>query len=900
MRKFLKLISLALVSLVGTTTADAQRSTLIATTEGTAAASLEELATLAENHTPVMLWNNGRGRYIQNTPNSSGDLFLALYDTFEAGTPNTSSMLWRLEKADGENSYHFVSLVDGKYMHMSGGPDPALCTTVAPDEGTPETFTAEVNDASTQTFNFVGANATQERGQTLYLNGNGTSYGRDAATVVAYTSPGGNSAYRIMIPETREATLYTVNYTYNFFDGNSDTPLADAGLDDLTPTVATYSVEAEVGDTVTLPAFDNTAVRRAMAGAVQVTDSATFCLTEEMIADGNPTLAIDYTVNPRITFVCTMDLSEIGGAEGEYIFDNGDVATTVYSRFAVGDTIVAPTLANFTALTEYDGLTATTSGELEAVYRPWRQITLNCSFLIGGETPSTIRNISQYVDLGDTIAVPDMGEMYTFDEAATAEISGINFPIVVEGSNIFNGQVMDIFYSRNVPFELSTINEDGTLNQATATWYVVRFRGSKIMTDVADDEGMLILDANATIDDHTLWAIAETTDGSGSFVLFNKANPDKVFCDNSGGLYPPALVTPVGGEMGFDLVNITNGYGLRLSAYYGEENMMLNDYENAGHLGYWNSSAAWNDAGSTITFEVYDTDNYTFITGRSYLNAQDCVGGFTAEQLADVRAYVEEGDPLMEGEVDYICEFELATLPAEDRVQFNPDHVYAIMGAAPEFIQQDNAQYALCFGADSVLSWKEFTDASDKDFQFVLKQQILKAQDGTDSICYSFYHVGSGLYVNDHFHFLTSPGFGNEETYFWARPVLAETDDEGNVTRSYLPAAFYIKKWVYYDWTLPADDPDNFPVEVTWSMFSGGIDKTVSEGDIVSYNQTAEGYATMFRFKDLGTPEQVGIGSVTADCQAAGDGKLYDLSGRQLQSEPRKGIFIKNGKAVLK
>ena len=82
-------------------------------------------------------------------------------------------------------------------------------------------------------------------------------------------------------------------------------------------------------------------------------------------------------------------------------------------------------------------------------------------------------------------------------------------------------------------------------------------------------------------------------------------------------------------------------------------------------------------------------------------------------------------------------------------------------------------------------------------------------------------------------------------------------------------------------------------------MFAGAMDVTDTEGTIVSYNYTTNGYATRFRFKDLGTPEQVGIGSVTSDSEVAAD-KVYDLSGRALKGEPEKGIFIKNGKKVVK
>ena len=508
-----------------------------------------------------------------------------------------------------------------------------------------------------------------------------------------------------------------------------------------------------------------------------------------------------------------------------------------------------------------------------------------------------MRNVEIYVDLGDTLQAPDLGELYTFDAEATSLRSGITFPLVIDAGNIYNGMSLELVYNRVVPFKVSELNDDFTLNEETATWYVLRIRGSKIISSQVGDDGMLICNANVTVDDGALWTIAEAPDGSGAYLLYNKANPGKVLCDVQGGLTYPEFADITGAEMGFDLVNITNGYGLRLSSYYnGQENVMINDLSNAGHIGYWDNAAAWSDAGSTITFEEYDPDNYTFLDGRAYLNAQDCIGGFTAEQLSTVREYIESGDVEMESEVTYICENELDYIPAEERVQFNPDHVYAIIAAAPEFIQKNNVQYGLYASEDSVLSWKEFTDPTDKAFQFTLKQQILPAssEEASDTTLYSFFNVGLNTYVNDHFHYLSSPGLSDDEAYFRVRHTSETVNDAGTVTQTYIPGAYYVQADVHEDW----EDPTSSIVLVTWSMFGGTIG-TATEGTIVSYNATNNGYASMFRFKDLGTPEQVGIGSVTSDSEA-GESKLYDLSGRQLQDEPVKGVYIKNGKKVVK
>ena len=652
---------------------------------------------------------------------------------------------------------------------------------------------------------------------------------------------------------------------------------------------------------LSLSSFDNTTLRSALkADGTALTDSGEYRLDEELLDGGVLNVTVNYSVDPRITFICTMDLSEIGAAEGEFLFpESGDVTQVSTARFAVGDTITAPDIANFTALTDLSQHVASVSEEVAVVYRPWRLIMANCGFILSdGSTLSSVRNVEIYVDLGDTLQAPDLGELYTFDAEATSLRSGMTFPLVIDAGNIYNGMSLELVYNRVVPFKVSELNDDFTLNEETATWYVLRIRGSKIISSQVGDDGMLICNANVTVDDGALWTIAEAPDGSGAYLLYNKANPGKVLCDVQGGLTYPEFADITGAEMGFDLVNITNGYGLRLSSYYnGQENVMINDLSGAGHIGYWDNAAAWSDAGSTITFEEYDPDNYTFLDGRAYLNAQDCIGGFTAEQLAGIREYIESGDVNMEAEVDYICENELDYIPAEERVQFNPDHVYAIIAAAPEFIQKNNVQYGLYASEDSVLSWKEFTDPTDKAFQFTLKQQILPAssEEENDTTLYSFFNVGLDTYVNNHFHFNTSPGLSDDEAYFRVRHTSETVNDAGTVTQTYIPGAYYVQADVHEDW----EDPTSSIVLVTWNMFGGTIG-TATEGTIVSYNATSNGYASMFRFKDLGTPEQVGIGSVTSDSEAGGESKLYDLSGRQLQDEPVKGVYIKNGKKVVK
>lgn len=895
MRKLYFLLTL-LLGITGITSAQAE-TVVVPTATGDPVTSLADL----NDGDVVMLYNTGRTRFADNHAYSDGTFKSVLDYDLELGSIDCRGFLWRLVKTDGENTYRIQSLSDGNYMTCTWGAAPRTCTTTEEVEES-ETFTISAFDEAAGLFLIKANRASENEGQDLFLNGQGGSSSNNL--LVVYPGTAANGQYLIYKPTTLNKELHTITYSFTFYDGESQTTLDDAGLSALIPSAVgeerTMTATAAVGDTVTFPAFSHMSLRTAMKGDELVSDSASFVLDEDDLTDGALSLALSYTSDPQISFVCTMDLSAINGADGEYVFPESGATSEVRTvRYAVGDTIMPPAIENFTVLTDLGNSVASTSKEIAVTYRPWRQLTVTCGVLQSGDVLTSIRNMSVYVDVDSTLVAPDLGSLYTFDAEATAEHSNLTLPLLITTDNIYNGMQLELVYTYTVPFELGEINADGTLNQETATWYVVRVHGNKVLTDQVDDDNMLILDPDAPIDDHTLWAIAQANDGSGAFLLFNKANPDKVLCDNGGGLTYPELIPAAGGEIGFDLVNVNENYGLRVSSYYiDNENALMNDLSNAGHLGYWNNSAAWTGVGSEITFEKYDIRNYSFLTGRAYLNAQDCIGGFTAEQLENVRNLVEAGDLSMESEVEYICNDELRY--AEERVPYVEGDVYAIISAAKQYIQRDNVQMGLYVGEDSVLAWKEF-DPTDNRFFFQLRdRETLPATSGQDSVVFALYNIGANGYLWGNFSYGSEVKLDSvyhiETDRFHAAPVEERTDAEsGDVLRSYVPAGFYIQRLRPGTW----GDSMSAPIIVTFCMHSGAVDATTA-GKVTSYNTHEDAYANVFRFKHIGTAEEVGIGSVTTDAEAVGDGKLYDLSGRQLQHEPEQGVFIKNGKAVLK
>ena len=93
-------------------------------------------------------------------------------------------------------------------------------------------FTVQLVNEEISTFCLKANNVTTDK---CYLNGNGGGgAGHDQCTVVGWSSTTGNSEYRYGARSDYE-TLYSIVYSFNFYDGNSNDLLQDKGLDALIP-----------------------------------------------------------------------------------------------------------------------------------------------------------------------------------------------------------------------------------------------------------------------------------------------------------------------------------------------------------------------------------------------------------------------------------------------------------------------------------------------------------------------------------------------------------------------------------------------------------------------------------------------------------------------------------------
>ena len=747
-------------------------------------------------------------------------------------------------------------------------------------------------DASTQTF----------------LNCN------SAGSIVHWGTGFGSWSYWNIYEIPADFRFVTVTYNIKFFDGSTDVTLEDAGLSDLIPSDVvdgngTVTAEVILGGNVAFPTFTNTSFRRALkTDGTVFSEEDTYTLTEDLLADGALTLNLEYSSDPRILFECSVDASMFANDDPSlFVFDETGTAEMEKTvRVATGEPIVAPSISHFTSLTAIDQV-ATQSTTIPVSYRPWRRIyvdgiTLNAdgSLPEKGEENYIFSGEEMFVDIDSIITAPDMGALYTFNVEQT-NLSGMNesdVPLTVTGDNIYEGAFFTFYYDMNVPFKSTDVAADGTVPEDGATWYILRFRNNKVLTGTLTENEwntdygatqLLVLDASAVIDDYALWCIRDN--GDGTYSLFNKANPGMVLYHNGFG---PALVVATGAEPGFTLTSVGDGYGF-IGMSPGNQQVYLNDNGNNGILYYWSAA----DEGSKVTFEEYDPARYTFLLGRSALNAINCINGYTEDQVEEIRGIIEEGNVELEQDVEDMV-LDLIETPAEELIQHNPSNGYAIISANEIYITRDNVKYALYLEGDSILSWKEFNQ-HDPNFYFELgnMETLTTEVSGEDSVVCSIKSITSGKYVDASEWAFQQP-LGASEEYnaetmrFHLAPAVAEYNKEsGEETVAAVPAGFYIDRWWY-----SGGNTEGAKVRCTMCMHAGTVDAS-TEGHIISYNTHGRSYANVFRFWDGGPIETVGIGSVTNDDNVndGQNGAIYDLSGRRVEKAV-KGIYIQNGKKV--
>lgn len=805
--------------------------------------------------------------------------------------------LYRLRQKNAEAEVAYLQAPTAAAQDITMGPvETAAAVEFRPLSETPSTdqdgLTDQMDDNLTTRVTFI------VNGTTTRLNCNSHYADESVKGNVRWATGLASWSFWNIYQVPENLTFATINYNVKFFDGTTNNNLADNdALVDLIPEAAAegvVTVEASIGDSIVFPTFANNELRRALAadGTTEFSDTTYFFLTEEMLTNNVLTLNLEYSSYPRITFHCTQDVSMFTDVTDQYPFSEGGLEQDVTSRVAPGDSILPPALSHFTALTKLDEI-ATESKTINVSYRPWRMLYYDCVYTAPDGTENyLVSSAEMYIDVDSMLVAPDQGDLYEFDAEATAAYEMNDFPVPakITPDNLYEGFYYVFYYTMKSPLKTSEVTTDGKFPE-DATWYIMRMRGNKVLTSKVNDAGRLLMSASAEVADSALWCFSQNADGT--YNIYNKGREGEVLTDFGGA--EPQFATATGSEIGFELISVTTGYGFRVQ---GTDNVW-NDFSGAGTLAYYTAAATYNDAGSTITFEEYKASNYTFLDGRAVMNAVNCINGYTEDQVAEISEMVESGETDYEADVTELVA-DLLDTPADELIQHDPTSGYAIISAAPAYIQRENVKYALYAQGDTLLAWKEF-NPWDRSFYFELRdrrEDMSVGSEVADSISYALYHIASQKYVDAADWAYAQPlklnaEYNDTTMHFHLDPAVAVYNNEGSLTRAAVPAGFYIDRWWYSGNEYGAGE-----VLCTMSMHAGSINNA-TEGNIVSYNTRGTGYSTVFRFWDGGPIETVGIGSVTNDenVNGAKNDVIYDLSGRRVQKAV-KGIYIQNGKKV--
>lgn len=810
---------------------------------------------------------------------------------------DSETPLYRLRQKNAEAEVAYLQAPTAAAQDITMGPvETAAAVEFRPLSETPSTdqdgLTDQMDDNLTTRVTFI------VNGTTTRLNCNSHYADESVKGNVRWATGLASWSFWNIYQVPEDLTFATINYNVKFFDGTTNNNLADNdALVDLIPEAAAegvVTVEASIGDSIVFPTFANNELRRALAadGTTEFSDTTYFFLTEEMLTNNVLTLNLEYSSYPRITFHCTQDVSMFTDVTDQYPFSEGGVEQDVTSRVAPGDSILPPALSHFTALTKLDEI-ATESKTINVSYRPWRMLYYDCVYTTpDGSENYLVSSAEMYIDVDSILTAPDQGDLYEFDAEATAAYEMNDFPVPakITPDNLYDGFYYTFCYTMKSPLKTSEVTTDGKFPE-DATWYIMRMRGNKVLTSKVNDAGRLLMSASAEVADSALWCFSQNADGT--YNIYNKGREGEVLTDFGGA--EPQFTTATGSEIGFELISVTTGYGFRVQ---GTDNVW-NDHGGNGTLAYYTAAATYTDPGSTITFEEYKASNYTFLDGRAVMNAVNCINGYTEDQVAEISEMVESGETDYEADVTELVA-DLLDTPANELIQHDPTSGYAIISAAPAYIQRENVKYALYAQGDTLLAWKEF-NPWDRSFYFELRDRREDKSIGSevaDSISYALYHIASQKYVDAADWAYAQPlklnaEYNDTTMHFHLDPAVAVYNNEGSLTRAAVPAGFYIDRWWYSGNEYGAGE-----VLCTMSMHAGSINNA-TEGNIVSYNTRGTGYSTVFRFWDGGPIETVGIGSVTNDenVNGAKNDVIYDLSGRRVQKAV-KGIYIQNGKKV--
>lgn len=452
---------------------------------------------------------------------------------------------------------------------------------------------------------------------------------------------------------------------------------------------------------------------------------------------------------------------------------------------------------------------------------------------------------------------------------------------------ISEDETITIVYEKDasaLPFEATTI-VDGKLSPDTK-YYRIGIRGSKYLK--LDSEGLGILcEGNITeVNDSSLWAFTGNTEDG--FKIYSKLfGAEKIVYADNGSNQTELTLQPVEETLEpntFDLTNNDTGFSFKL---HGTENSWWNDFGGNGVLRFWESGAGGSDIGGRLTFEIFTEEMaqaIRFAPYVQYVNAEGCVGGWTAEQLADMKKAIEEKN--LDG-----CKDAVAVLEQTETIAFDVTKKYVLISALKDYIlKQPGKQYALCTEADTtIMLWKEL-NAESELFQW----GFTAATDTT----YYLENVARNTYA-------ASFRFGQDcPLVHWSEPAVVGPEIPWNkaegvpadfeIKKSHIAPAAFILKHTYMV------NAENFATFITLAGFGKtGINDAAAatEGSVKTYNTLEDKFNNYWRLKPVGD-FTTGISDTIVAAPGQQTNTIYDLSGRRVEKAV-KGLYIINGKKVL-
>ena len=562
-------------------------------------------------------------------------------------------------------------------------------------------------------------------------------------------------------------------------------------------------------------------------------------------------------VAEKNTYTVTMVLNDENGEK----FDE----SIVQVEGLVGDTVQAPAWEHHTFINAVNSDTEEpvafpyvidgTEPFLSLTYETWPYLIVSGTV---ENTDQTIYYFEDYVKKGSKLALP------------TKEELGVGYTLVTPGYEdyvITQDEEINLVYRRDgrgLPFVATTM-ENGNF-AADTKWYLLRLNSSKTLGYDAETAGVTCGAVTDYSDAH-LWAFVGDLDNG--YQIYNKAaGPSRILWATDGNNKTQVFLTDVADTEApntFDLFFNENGFSWRL---HNTPLAYLNDLGEKGIVKFWANEKAEKAPGSRFTFFEYTdalADALTFGEYIAYLQSEDCVGGWTADQLADLKkAYAEKDTTL--------CREAVERLALMDTIAFDVNKTYQIISAYREFIAyQPGSVYAMAQEADSTLHWKSLVE-TDPAFHFGFNV----ASDTT------YYMVST---LNQ----LPIGGFrfgGFAKCVEWGHPDLAEPQ-VGQ------PAAFQVVKNV----TAPASYffVHNYGSSIITLSADPNKDGQATEGKISTYNTQNGEFNNYWRLKPVGEWSAV-EDHLTLD-PATQCPSIYDLSGRKV-AKATKGLYIFHGKKV--